>query len=397
MRAILLVISITVIGCSSATQTKVPHQVSWERTQFTAEFHSEGAHTGDFNGDGKMDLVSGPFWYEGPEFKTIHEYYEPEKIEKKGHSHCFEMFTDDFNSDGKTDILVISWPGKVSYWFENPGKTSDNKKHWKKHVTLAKVENESPIFADVNGDGVKDVVCSVGGTFGFYSYKKGEATKDWPFTKISTAKATGGRYTHGLGVGDVNGDGLMDVLEKGGWWEQTKSGLWTLHKFAFTHPKHGGAQMYAYDFDGDGDNDILTSLSAHEYGLAWFENKTVNGKITLTKHLIMGDLKENPLKGVCFSQLHAIDLVDMNGDGIKDFVTGKRHWAHSGGDPGAKDPSVLYWFETKREAGKVKFIPHLIDNNSGVGTQVIAIDINADKRPDVILGNKNGTFLMRQK
>ena len=111
----------------------------------------------------------------------------------------------------------------------------------------------------------------------------------------------------------------------------------------------------------------------------------------------MGAPKTNPLKGHCFSQLHALDLVDTNGDGVKDFVTGKRHWAHGGRDPGANGTSVLYWFETNRTKNKTEFIPHLIDSNSGVGTQVSALDFNGDKKPDIVVGNKNGTFLAIQK
>ena len=39
-----------------------------------------------------------------------------------------------------------------------------------------------------------------------------------------------------------------------------------------------------------------------------------------------------------FSQTHAVCVADINGDGLLDFVTGKRWHAHSGGDPGAKRP-----------------------------------------------------------
>jgi hypothetical protein len=200
-----------------------------------------------------------------------------------------------------------------------------------------------------------------------------------------------------MGVGDVNGDGKMDLLEKDGWFEQPASLAgdpeWVPHDVAFAGP--GGAQMYAYDVNGDGRNDVITSLAAHGFGLAWYEQQ---GDGSFQQHLIMGQKPEENAYGVKFSELHAIDLVDMNGDGIKDIVTGKRFWSHGRiGDPDRNDEAVLYWFELKREGRNVAWIPHRIDNNSGVGTQVVAGDINGDGRPDVVVGNKKGVFVFLQE
>ena len=77
--------------------------------------------------------------------------------------------------------------------------------------------------------------------------------------------------------------------------------------------------------------------------------------------------------------------------------TGKRWWAHAEHDPGALEPAVLYWFQTVRDNGTARFVPHMIDNNSGVGTQVVARDFNGDKLPDVIVGSKKGTFVFTHK
>jgi hypothetical protein len=104
--------------------------------------------------------------------------------------------------------------------------------------------------------------------------------------------------------------------------------------------------------------------------------------------------KENKY-GIVFSQLHAVDLIDMDGDGLKDIVTGKRFWAHGAhGDADPEAPAVLYWFKLVRGANQsADFIPYLIDDNSGIGTQVVAGDLNGDKLPDVVVGNKKGTFV----
>ena len=100
-----------------------------------------------------------------------------------------------------------------------------------------------------------------------------------------------------------------------------------------------------------------------------------------------------------FSQAHSAQLVDMDGDGIKDLITGKRWWAHNGNDPGGNDPAVLYWFKIVPggKSGEAKFIPYQIDNDSGVGTQFLVKDITGDNKPDIIVSNKKGTFLHIQE
>jgi hypothetical protein len=89
-------------------------------------------------------------------------------------------------------------------------------------------------------------------------------------------------------------------------------------------------------------------------------------------------------------------MADVNGDGHPDLVTGKRYFAHNGEDPGAYEPADLYWFEFKPGATPT-WIPHLIDNNSGVGLQVLVQDMNGDGLPDIIVSNKKGVFFFEQK
>lgn len=371
---------------------------SFKKITLSDKFYSEGAYWGDFNKDGKMDVVAGPYWYEGPAFEKKSELYPVKEFNAAAtYSDNFLTYAGDINGDGWDDVIVIGWPGQLTTWLENP-KGAEG--HWKRHTIHPVTDNESPRWGDFTGDGKSELVFHTGGHLGWASPTE-DVTKPWKFFKASK-KGSWQRYTHGLGFGDVNGDGRNDLLEAKGWWEQPAAHVeegWTFHPVNFGQ---GGAQMYAYDVDGDGDNDVITSIQAHGYGVSWFENtgKNDKGEPTFKEHRIIGAKPEENKYGVKFSQPHALDLVDMDGDGVKDLVTGKRWWAH--GPKGDAEPMadpVLYWFKTVRsgKAGEVEFVPHLIDSASGVGTQVSAGDFTGDGLPDVVVGNKRGSFVFIQE
>ncbi|HWQ92241.1 MAG TPA: VCBS repeat-containing protein, partial [Clostridia bacterium] len=389
---------------------------SFKKIKLTEHFWAEGAHFGDLNKDGSMDIVYGPFWFQGPEYKQRHEFrpagntftrtksdgtteaipgFEGALGTNNAYANNFLTYTYDMNGDGWTDILVYGFPGEEVPWYENPkGRPG----HWQRHVIFDVLDNESPGFGDVTGDGKPEILCCSKGYLGYVEADWSRPAAPWAFRPV-TPKSDYQRYTHGLGLGDINGDGRIDLVEKDAWWEQPASRdgnpVWKKHPVAFAP---AAAQMLVYDVNADGLIDVITCVNAHGYGLVWHEQTRTDGKIGFREHVVLNKDATTNACGVQFSQVHALDLIDMDGDGLKDVVTGKRFWAHGpNGDPDPNGAAVLYWFQLKRSNGKAEFIPHLIDNDSGVGTQVVAGFVSNPKSPDVVVGNKKGAFLFQHQ
>ena len=63
--------------------------------------------------------------------------------------------------------------------------------------------------------------------------------------------------------------------------------------------------------------------------MAWFEQKRdASGKISFVKHMVMDDFSTKNAAGVVFSEGHGTTYADVDGDGIPDFIIGKRYWSH---------------------------------------------------------------------
>jgi hypothetical protein len=389
LRAVCLFIGTTGI-CSGQSD-----DLHYSKKVLTDKFYCEGANVGDFNRDRHQDVVAGPYWYAGPDFSRTVKIHEPVAFDPHGYSENFLTFVADLNDDDWDDVIYIPWPGKDCYWYENPG---DELGTWKQHLALKAVGNESPAWIDLNGDQRPELVYNIDGQLGYATWDPKLAGKMWKFHAISDLRSTYQRYTHGLGVGDLDGDGKLDILESAGWWQQPESPTkapWVWHEYKFAE---AGAQILVMDVNGDGHQDVLTAWHCHLYGLVWHEQiRSPEGKISFRMHEILSPNPDVTAETLRTSQMHALALADINQDGLLDIVTGKRFWAH--GPTGDVEPdasAVVYWYELKRDPqGSVRFVPHRIDDDSGVGTQVTAADLNRDHRPDIIVSNKKGTFLFQ--
>ena len=372
-------------------------ETAWETIQLDAGFYCEGACFGDFDGDGEADVASGPFWYAGPDFRTRHRIYEGEPFDPAGYSDNFFAWARDLDGDGWQDLFVIGFPGKEAWWFKNPGGGDEL---WPRYLVQDKVDNESPDFVDVNGDGLEDLLCNADGKLCWFERVPDDPTARWiqhDVTGDIGAKA----FSHGLGAGDLDGDGRGDLLMKQGWWRQPASlegdPLWEHHPYPFGRG-YGGAQMLVYDVDGDGDGDVVSSLEAHRFGLSWFENVIDRGEgEPFVEHPVMGSEPGEFGSPLAVSELHALALADVDGDGLTDVVTGKRYRSHNFREEGSRDPPYLFWLRLERDDEGARFSVQVVHDDSGVGTQVVATDANGDGLVDMVVGNKHGTFVHLQR
>jgi hypothetical protein len=378
-----------------------PEEVSRRfRMQALNEFYySWGPDVADINKDGTPDIVAGPYYYLGPDYNTAREIYLAATLDAGTQYFNGVQFTHDFTGDGWPDVINSLFT-RPTILYVNPRGES---RRWDMHTVTDRITSELALLKDVNGDGKLDYIYKdASNQFVYANPDPAQPTGTWIATPISSP---GPWANHGMGVGDINGDGRADFVNAYGWWEgppKGGTGPWPYHPGAFgkwTRSSPGGAEIAVYDVNGDGLTDLVTTLQAHGWGLSWFEQKkSADGARTFLEHPIMGDFSTRNAGGVTFSQLHGSAIADIDGDGISDFVTGKRFWSHLDTylDPDPHGAPVLYVYRTVRNPkapGGAEFVPELVHNRSGIGSNAAVTDLNKDGAVDIIVSTRRGTFI----
>jgi hypothetical protein len=333
---------------------------------------SETCAIADFNNDGRPDIFSGDAWYQSPAW-TRHEV---RRLQEYGT--YLASLTDlalDVDGDGWIDIVSSGWHNGKIWWSKNPGKPGAA---WDDRVIDQGYAVEFSFLVDLDNDGkARELLPQFGDAkapTAWYEAVNGE----WKKHIVSPQS-----YGHGIGAGDVNGDGRTDIVTPQGWFEappDPRNGEWKFHP----EFKLGSTSfIYTIDINEDGLPDLLTA-NAHDYGIFWMEQRPDHAWV---KRMI----------DESWSQAHALTLVDLNGDGRKELLTGKRFMAHDGHDPGEHDPLGIYWYEYhKSEDGKsIVWSRHIIDYGSraGGGMQIPVADVDGDGDLDFAVGGKGGLFL----
>lgn len=346
--------------------------IHWKKKLIALErFESAGVF--DVNGDGQLEIVSGAYWYEKPDVATQHpvgpvaafgEYYDD-----------FSTIPMDVNGDGRLDFITGGWWGNTLRWRENPG---DPKAEWPEHIIAETGNIETTRAWDVDGDGQLEIVPNTpGGPLVVYK-RIGPG-------RFAAHKIYEARQGHGLGFGDVNGDGRGDFILHNGWLEAPADpyqAAWTFHP-EFDFGPLASVPILVVDVNGDGVNDLIVG-QAHGYGLDWWEQKTtVPGQRLWVKHPI------DPFN----SQYHDLIWADIDGDGASELITGKRYRAHCGADPGEFDAVGLYYFKWNGES----FSKQVIDYGpagigKGCGIHFAVADLSGHGRLDIVAPGKDGLY-----
>lgn len=352
----------------------------------------EAAGVADFNGDGVPDVFCGDSWYAGPTW-TMHRVRD---VPRGTNPHYHEDFADaplDVNGDGRIDIVTCAYFSRRIAWVEQP---ADPTGPWTEHVIDTPGSMETSYLLDLFGDGTPVLIPNVGGQVLLYELVP-HARGEW--RKHSLPQVGAG---HGVGHGDVDGDGRLDLLTPLGWYAQPvdRVGEWIFHPDFQLGT--ASIEIIGHDVDGDGDTDVVWGMG-HDYGLHWLEQTVdASGHRTWTKATI----------DTTFSQVHALHLADFDGDGLREIVTGKRIYAHAG-EPGATDEPCVFifgfdrptraWTKTTVYRGEpapaAPLDPEKRDalrdfppGTAGTGLRMTVHDMDGDGDPDIVTPGKSGLY-----
>ncbi len=345
-------------------------QVSFVRRSLETQGETNTGYVAaaDIDQDNVADIVSGLQWFEGPSWER-HSLYPPDATTKIDIGKTVPY---DIDGDGDLDLIANRRPQEL-FWLENPGPPYVGR--WQKHhVTHSVKYPELLEFVDIDGDGRDEMVGSDDGEgYGLRIYEIPEDPRDadaWSWRTIDDSPL------HGLGIGDLNGDGRLDIVSDFVWFEQRAGEEWREHSLPGPEAAQRGRmtmQTEVCDVDGDGDQDIILTR-AHHYGAFWLESSGGQEPGFVPHEILPGELP---------SQLHGVAYGDIDGDGDTDIFAGKCRYRH--GDVGENDPLDVFWLELVRGDAGVSWVKHQLATDLTMGFSPAIGDVDGDGDADLLM------------
>ncbi|QDU97733.1 FG-GAP-like repeat-containing protein [Lignipirellula cremea] len=336
----------------------------------------------DVDADGQLDIVAGGFWYQAPTWKRRF-LRDVEQI--RGRNDDYSCLPLDVNGDGRLDLISVNYRSQSLYWVEHPGEKLADDVAWKKHVIDTPGPAETGRLVDVDGDGRLDVLPNGVKYSAWYELqppqKKGEEAS-WIAHPLPPEAAA-----HGLGFGDIDGDGRGDLVSPVGWFaapEDRRTGRWTQHAEFQLH-RDASVPILVHDVDGDGDADLIWGRG-HGCGLYWLEQaKADDGSRSWTQHAI----------DTSWSQAHTLLLADLDNDGAPELIAGKRFMGHEGNNLGEYDPLAIYGYQLSAESRTWRRFT--IAKGAGFDLDAKAVDIDQDGDLDLVASTRGGLWLLENQ
>ncbi len=366
-------VSALLVAARIAVAVADAQEIKWRKIELDTH-RAEACCAMDVNRDGRLDLVSGENWYEAPTWKP---HFIRTVVRTGEYANDFLDIPMDVNGDGWMDFVSGAWFLPAVYWYENPqGKEGA----WPVHevVTGERARTwETAVAVDVDGDGRKDILPNGGGLIFWIECLPGP---DWKFVIHEVGRNGVG---HGIGYGDLDADGRLDIITPSGWYrapEDRRNGTWEW--FGEFQLGSTCVPVLGYDVNGDGLTDIVHG-NGHNFGLFWQEQqKDDQGNRRWVQHDIITDL----------SQFHTLSRADINGDGDLELLTGKRFRAHEH-EPGGNLPMVIMWLKYDRQTQTWERQDIDYDGLASTGLGLEVVDIDGDGDLDVACSGKVGFFL----